>query len=236
MMELQKINVSQFNDAISELNRTGIMGKHKLEPVEEGDTKELRKRIREFTHDVEQLDTKGKAQLMPKSVADFYNMLYEDEAEAPEPEEFDKDETPTTTPDPKEDEGGEMSEEVTREMLEAMTLKEVKMFIIENELDIAVKGKDQEDLIDEVMALYPEEEKDADSLEAMTLKDLKMYVVENDLDISVKGKTKEELIEAAIADLETDIRCAEKNGLHEYAEKCKTELEAKKLKLKGEQS
>ena len=36
--------------------------------------------------------------------------------------------------------------------------------------------------------------------------------------------TPEELLAAKIADVETDIRCAERDGLNEYAEECRTLL------------
>ena len=38
--------------------------------------------------------------------------------------------------------------------------------------------------------------------------------------------TKQELIDAYLADLETDIRCAERDGHAEYAEKCRAERDA----------
>ena len=38
--------------------------------------------------------------------------------------------------------------------------------------------------------------------------------------------SKDELLDASIADLETDIKCAKRDGLDEYAKECEAKLEA----------
>jgi hypothetical protein len=45
--------------------------------------------------------------------------------------------------------------------------------------------------------------------------------------------TEAELQAAIIADLETDIRCAERDGLHEYAAKCRRALAVEIAKAEG---
>lgn len=229
-MAKPKLVKKELVKQIRALNKLKLTGR--VSP--KGDPEDL---LEDFITAIEKIDDDGKISKVKDPILDYYEQFI--------PEDGDD--------GGKDDDGGDFDADELTEELEDMSLKEVKAFIEENDLDIKVTKKTLEDKIDDIVEAMEEKaeggddgddepedfdiEKFEEELDEMSLKEVKALVKEHDLDVGrVTKKNLEDKLEDIVEAMEEkmegdgdsggekDLEDMDKDELLEYAEENDIEL------------